>query len=140
MRMTRGWTGLRTSVIALGFAAWAAAGAGADTIINYSTSGTVESDGVVGDPVISFNSVNSGQNNSFNAPSNFSLGSFQVAALPDGQTTTYTNTPFHITFLVDTINGAAIRYADRHGLPAPLNRSLYALVKGLEASFELGEP
>jgi 2-dehydropantoate 2-reductase len=40
---------------------------------------------------------------------------------------------------VDTINGAAIMYADKHGLPAPLNRALYALIKGLERSFELGE-
>jgi 2-dehydropantoate 2-reductase len=38
---------------------------------------------------------------------------------------------------VDTINGAAIMYADRHGIAAPLNRALFALVKGLEASFEL---
>ena len=41
---------------------------------------------------------------------------------------------------VDSINGAAIRYADRLGVPAPLNRSLYALVKGLEHSFVRGEP
>lgn len=40
---------------------------------------------------------------------------------------------------VDTINGAAIMYADMHGLAAPLNRALFALVKGLERSFELGE-
>lgn len=40
---------------------------------------------------------------------------------------------------VDTINGAAIMYADRHGIAAPLNRTLFALVKGLEASFELEE-
>jgi 2-dehydropantoate 2-reductase len=40
---------------------------------------------------------------------------------------------------VDTINGAALMYADRHGIAAPLNRALFALVKGLEHSFELGE-
>jgi 2-dehydropantoate 2-reductase len=40
---------------------------------------------------------------------------------------------------VDTINGAAIMYADKHGLAAPLNRTLFALVKGLEHSFELVE-
>lgn len=40
---------------------------------------------------------------------------------------------------IDSINGAAIMYADRHGLAAPLNRAVYALVKGLERSFELGE-
>jgi 2-dehydropantoate 2-reductase len=38
---------------------------------------------------------------------------------------------------VDTINGAAIMYADKHGLAAPLNRMLFALVKGLDRSFEL---
>ncbi len=107
MRMSRQWTGLRTSVLALGLIAWTASGAQADPLVTYETSGSIDSTGLDGTPVISFNSVNSGQNNSFNAPSNFSLGSFQVAALPDGQTTTYTNTPFHITYLVDTINGAA---------------------------------
>lgn len=40
---------------------------------------------------------------------------------------------------IDSINGAAIRIADRHGLAAPLNRAMYALVKGLEFSFELEE-
>jgi 2-dehydropantoate 2-reductase len=40
---------------------------------------------------------------------------------------------------IDTINGAAVMYADRHGVAAPLNRALLALVKGLEHSFELGE-
>jgi 2-dehydropantoate 2-reductase len=40
---------------------------------------------------------------------------------------------------IDTINGAAIRYAERHGLAAPLNRAMFALVKGLERSFELDE-
>lgn len=40
---------------------------------------------------------------------------------------------------IDSINGAAIRIAARHGLAAPLNRAMYALVKGLEASFEAEE-
>jgi 2-dehydropantoate 2-reductase len=40
---------------------------------------------------------------------------------------------------IDTINGAAITYADRHGLPAPLNRAMFALVKGLEKAIEIGE-
>jgi 2-dehydropantoate 2-reductase len=40
---------------------------------------------------------------------------------------------------VDTINGAALMYAERHGVPAPLNRALYALVKGLETAIEMGE-
>jgi 2-dehydropantoate 2-reductase len=40
---------------------------------------------------------------------------------------------------VDTINGAAVRYADKNSLPAPLNRAMFALIKGLERSFELEE-
>jgi 2-dehydropantoate 2-reductase len=40
---------------------------------------------------------------------------------------------------IDTINGAAITYADQHGLPAPLNRAMFALVKGLEKAMQIGE-
>ncbi len=35
---------------------------------------------------------------------------------------------------IDTINGAAVRIADRHGHPAPLNRAMVSLVKGREAA------
>lgn len=35
---------------------------------------------------------------------------------------------------IDTISGAAVRLADKHGHPAPLNRTLFALVKGREAA------
>ena len=41
---------------------------------------------------------------------------------------------------IDTINGAAIMYADRHGLPAPLNRASTRSSRDSSASFELGEP
>jgi hypothetical protein len=70
--------------------------------MNYSTSGTIDPTGVTGTPVISYDSV---ANGSFNAPSAFSLGSFQVAALPAGLSTTYNNTPFHITYLANMVNG-----------------------------------
>ncbi len=40
---------------------------------------------------------------------------------------------------IDTINGAAVMYAERYGVPAPLNRAMVALVKGLEKAIELGE-
>jgi 2-dehydropantoate 2-reductase len=40
---------------------------------------------------------------------------------------------------IDSINGAAIRYAERYGVPAPLNRVVFNLVKGLEKAIELGE-
>lgn len=39
---------------------------------------------------------------------------------------------------IDTISGAAVRLADRHGHPAPLNRTLFALVKGREAALGIG--
>lgn len=35
---------------------------------------------------------------------------------------------------IDTISGAAVRIADRHGHPAPLNRAMFALLKGREAA------
>jgi 2-dehydropantoate 2-reductase len=35
---------------------------------------------------------------------------------------------------IDTINGAAVRIADKHGHPAPLSRAMVALVKGREAA------
>lgn len=40
---------------------------------------------------------------------------------------------------IDTISGAAVRYAEEFGVPAPLNRAMVALVKGLEKAIELGE-
>ncbi len=104
MIMTRGWAGLRTAAIALGLIAFGTSGAQASALMNYSTSGQINSTGVTGSPVISFDSV---QNNSFTSPSDFSLGQFVVAKLPEGQTATYTNTPFSITFLANTVNGQA---------------------------------
>jgi len=105
MMRSKSWkmTGLTTAVMALGLVA-SGMKAQASPVVNYSTSGTIDSSGVTGTPVISFNSV---LNSAFDSPSSFSLGDFQVAALPSGQTTTYTNTPFHITYLVNTIDGAA---------------------------------
>jgi hypothetical protein len=104
MRMSCRWTGLRTMVLGLGFLAFAASSGQAAAIMNYSTAGSIDSAGISGPPIISFVPVSNG---SFNSPSAFSLGDFQVAALPAGQTTTYTDVPFHITFLANTVNGSA---------------------------------
>ena len=104
MRMSCGWTGFRAGVLALGFVALSAAGVRADAIMSYTTSGSIDSAGVSGPGIISFIPVSNG---AFNAPSAFSLGDFQVAALPDNQSTTYTNTPFHITYLANSVNGVA---------------------------------
>lgn len=99
MRKSNGWAGLRTAVVALastfaGVTGAQAAPMSANTLIEYTTTGNVESTGVTGAPVIGFNSVATG---SFTAPSSFSLGSFQVAPLDDGVSTTYVDTPFSIT-------------------------------------------
>jgi hypothetical protein len=113
MHMTRGWTGLRTAVIALGIIAWTTTGAKADALLTYSTAGSIDTSvGVTGANVISFvptpppgGTVTS---TTVDASSNLPLGSFQVAALPSGTTTTYNDTPFSITFLPSKYSGIAL--------------------------------
>jgi hypothetical protein len=111
MMRSRSWklTGLPTAVMVLGLIA-PAMKAQASPLVNYSTSGQIDpKTGVTGSSVISFNSVGTSANGSVAgvivSPSSFSLGDFQVAKLPDGQSTTYTNTPFSITYLVNTVDG-----------------------------------
>jgi hypothetical protein len=70
--------------------------------IGFSTSGQVGTEGVVGPDAIGFNSVAS---DAIDAPGLMTLGSFQLATQPAGSTTTYVNTPFSVTFLVDSIDG-----------------------------------
>jgi PEP-CTERM motif len=105
MRMTQGWNRLRTAVFALGLFAWSTTGAKADAISNlldYSTAGSINyTTGVTGANVISYVPVT---NASIDPSSNLPLGSFQVAALPTGQTTTYNNTPFSITLAPASYN------------------------------------
>jgi hypothetical protein len=105
MRRTQGWTRLRPAVIALGLLPWITAVAKADPISNllsYSTAGSVDTSvGVTGANVISYIPVTNAQ---IDPSSNLPLGSFQVAALPAGQTTTYNNTPFSITLLPSAFN------------------------------------
>jgi hypothetical protein len=86
---------------------------GLRNIFSYSTSGQIDPKvGVQGANVISFDSVPmktmDDAMNSFVTPTSFSLGAFRVGALPEGQTTMYTDTPFSITFLPQTINGDPI--------------------------------
>jgi hypothetical protein len=121
------WTGLPATVLVLGLLAQAPA-ALADPVVNYSTSGTIDSTGVTGTPVISFNSV---LNSTFNAPSSLSLGDFQVAALPNSQSTSYTNTPFHITYLANTVNGIA---PDPNQSPVQVSGVLNGAITGANQS------
>ncbi len=114
MRMTQGWTGLRTAVVALGLVASTQTGVNAaaissttnDSILGYSTAGSIDTttatDGVSGTNVISFVPITNSQ---VSATSNVPLGYFQVAAEPTGQSTTYTNTPFSINFIPGTVAG-----------------------------------
>jgi hypothetical protein len=114
MRRTRGWTGLRTSVVALGLVAAAAGGTRADaitssnagatsTLLAYDTvSSTIGSTGITGgSSPISFVPLTGG---TFLSPSSLSLGAFQTSALAGGQSVTYNNTPFDIKFNVDGVN------------------------------------
>ena len=75
---------------------------GSTSFLNYSTSGVIQLSGITGSNVISFNSVGDG---AFTAPSAFSLGEFKTIALPAGQSTTYTNTPFSITYVAQKVDG-----------------------------------
>lgn len=113
MRMTRGWTGLRAAAIALGTVALMASHVRADAIsspsMTYNTAGNVGTSGISGDGnVITYIPVTSG---SFTSPSFLNLGFFQVAPLKDGQSTTYNNTPFSITFLPSSVGGADVSSA-----------------------------
>jgi len=104
MRMVRRWSGISKLALALGLTVMTGANASASTLFTYSTSGTVESSGVTGaGGVISFSSLTDA---SFNSPSFFSLGDFQVAALPDGESTTYDHTPFKITLIANQVDGS----------------------------------
>lgn len=73
-----------------------------NSYLNYSTSGVIQLQGITGSNVISFNSVG---DNSFTAPSAFSLGDFKTIALPAGQSTTYNATPFSITYVAQKVDG-----------------------------------
>jgi hypothetical protein len=114
MHMTKGWSGLRTAVIALSLFAWTTTGVKAapvPNLLDYSTAGLVLGPtGIAGTNVISFVPVGT-TNNPYaevDPSSNVSLGSFQVAPLPDGQTTSYTNTPFQISFIPNSYAGTKL--------------------------------
>jgi hypothetical protein len=103
MHKTKGWTGLRTAVIALGLVAWTATGANA-AVLKYQTVTSMGPGGIQGANVINFIPTTGSVDLSGGA-SNASLGKFVVAPLPTSQTTTYTNTPFNITFLPQSMDG-----------------------------------
>ncbi|MFO0955955.1 MAG: PEP-CTERM sorting domain-containing protein [Isosphaeraceae bacterium] len=145
MKSHRGWAALRTAltVVALGAAAPALASssstdtkttgaAGLQNVFTYSTSGQIDpTTGVTGANVISYDSVplqkTASSVNSFVTPTSFSLGGFRVGALPDGQMTTYADTPFSITLTPQTINGDSVGPMDS---PVVLSGVLNGTVSG----------
>lgn len=124
MRKTSRWNVIRAGVLALTLVGVAGTSGRADTLINYSTSGSIGMDGVTGSGVISFIPVSANQ---FNSPSAFSLGDFQVAALQSGQSTTYVNTPFSITFLANSVDGST---PDPNETPLSLSGVLNGTISG----------
>jgi hypothetical protein len=106
MHITRGWTGFRAAVLTLAALAWSAPRAQADGILNYHTSGGPGTANITGSPAISFVPVEHG---SVDTASNVSLGTFVVAALPSGHTTTYNNTPFSLSLIPDSFNAALVQ-------------------------------
>jgi hypothetical protein len=113
MHMTQGWTGLRTAVIALAIIAGTTTAAKADALVAYTTAGAVDTSiGVNGANVISFEPTpapGSGPTSTIvDATSNLPIGAFEVAALPVGTSTTYTNTPFSITYIPSMYNGSPV--------------------------------
>jgi hypothetical protein len=70
----------------------------------YSTSGTIGTAGLSGTPVFSFQGVS---DRTLTTGQPFDLGQFVTTGPPSASGTTYVNTPFHITFTVQTLNGVA---------------------------------
>lgn len=124
MRMVRRWSGVSKLALALSLLLLTGANVSAGTLVTYSTSGTVGSGGVSGSGVISFKSLTDA---SFNSPSFFSLGDFQVAALPTGTSTTYTNTPFSITLIANQVDGEV---PVPNGSPIVINGVLNGTITG----------
>ncbi len=106
MRMTRGWTGLRIALIAVGLLAGHAPLTQADSILQYTTAGGPGTTGITGAPVISFVPV---QGQYVDTASNISLGTFVVAGLTAGESTTYNNTPFTLSLIPNSFNGTALK-------------------------------
>ena len=92
------------------------------TTVTFNTIGSVDSFGVTGTPVVSFQGASNG---TMTTGSPFSLGHFQISAPPAGETSTYLNIPFQILFKVESLGrfgtvakrdpGRPYRLSRRHG-------------------------
>jgi hypothetical protein len=129
MRMTQGWTGLRTAVIALGIIAWTTTGVKADAMLSYSTAGAIGAPtGLTGANVISFDQAQAigSPLPSVDINSNLTLGSFVVGTPAAGTTSTYDQTPFNITFIPATYNGTPVSEQNAVTISGFLNGSVTA--------------
>ncbi len=109
MSMTKGLNGLRSAVVVLGLAACTATGADAAAILKYQTATAVDlSTGISGPNVISFTPASQAGVDLGSGSVNTGLGTFVVAPPAAGSSTTYTNTPFSITFLPQDLNGTPL--------------------------------
>ena len=94
----------------------------------YSTSGTINNDGITGTNVISFNPVASG---SFSAPSSVGLGEFVVSTLPTGSQTTYDNTHFSIAYNPVSVAGTSLPAG---ATPVTITGELNGTITGSQSS------
>jgi hypothetical protein len=137
MRMTKGWTGLRTAVIALGLVAWTATGANAAPItLNYQTVTSLGPSGISGAPAINFMPF-TGSLDLSGGSSNLTLGKFVAVPLPDGQTTTYDHVPFNITLLSQSLSGVG---GSTSTVTATLNKPSPSMVNIGTQTLTLGVP
>jgi len=139
MSRTSGWNRLRRSIVALGFVAGASTGVSVRgdaitpanaTVLGYETSASsIDATGITGNAsALKITSVAGG---TFLNPSYLSLGAFQASNLADGQSVTFTNTPFHFLFQADTINGASVL---NNGAPNDTPISLGGVLNGTLAN------
>ena len=135
MRTTFGTNVLRTSAFALTCLALTGASAKAAVLHTYSTSSTINADGITtsdgSTPTmmpISFNPVATG---AFTAPSAVGLGEFVVSTLPAGQSVTYDNTKFAISYNPVTIAGTAY---PSDGAPVMITGHLDGMLSGGQSS------
>jgi hypothetical protein len=70
--------------------------------MDYNTTGSIGSQGITGNPVVSFRGVEDG---SLTTGNRFALGQLVINPLPDGVRTDYRDTPFEIQFSAKTIDG-----------------------------------
>ena len=135
MHKNKGWTGLRTAVIALGLVAWTATGATAAPILHYSTAVQFDSKGITGPNVVSFLPA-SNQGFEVTGKDNFALGTFQLAPSSTG-TTTYNNTPFSVTLIPQALDSTTLSNTAPIVLTGKLNGEVTgAYHSTLQASFD----